>query len=86
MDRNPIDFTFVEFLERNSDFLLFNVLSYLTGSEKREDINFKIVNFPCLDSNIPKSPAYGIYTYQVKYAKICINKTLKQETSAYHQS
>ena len=29
---------------------------------KREDFNFKIVNFPYLNSNIPKNPAYA-YTY-----------------------
>ena len=29
--------------------------------DKREDFNFKIVNFPYLDSNIPRNPAYGVY-------------------------
>ena len=43
--------------------------------DKREDFNFKIVNFPYLDSNIPKNPAYGIYISQlVRYARICGDK------------
>ena len=29
--------------------------------DKREDFNFKIVNFPFLNSNIPNNPVYGIY-------------------------
>ena len=43
--------------------------------DKRDDFNFTIVNFPYLDSNIPKNPAYGIYISQlVRYARICSNK------------
>ncbi|WP_435329591.1 hypothetical protein, partial [Klebsiella pneumoniae] len=29
--------------------------------DKRDDFNFSIVNFPFLSSNIPASPAYGVY-------------------------
>ena len=29
--------------------------------DKRDDFNFKIVNFPFLCSNIPSGPAYGVY-------------------------
>jgi hypothetical protein len=29
--------------------------------DKRDDFNFSIVNFPYLCSNIPASPAYGVY-------------------------
>jgi hypothetical protein len=29
--------------------------------DKRDDINFKIINFPNMCSNIPASPAYGVY-------------------------
>ena len=37
--------------------------------DKREDFNFKIANFPYLDSNIPRNPAYGVYLSQlVRYA------------------
>ena len=34
--------------------------------DKREDFNFKTVNFPYLDSNIPRNPAYGVYISQLK--------------------
>jgi hypothetical protein len=29
--------------------------------DKRDDFNFSIVNFPYMCSNIPASPAYGVY-------------------------
>ena len=29
--------------------------------DKRVDFNFKIINFPIMCSNIPASPAYGVY-------------------------
>ena len=38
--------------------------------DKRDDFNFNIVNFPFLSSNIPQSPAYGVYVSQlVHYAR-----------------
>ena len=30
-----------------------------------DDFNFTIVNFPFLSSNIPQSPAYGVYVSQL---------------------
>ena len=43
--------------------------------DKREDFNFKSVNFPYLDSNIPRNPAYGVYISQlVRYTRICSRK------------
>ena len=33
--------------------------------DKRDDFNFQIVNFPFLSSNIPASPAYGVYMSQL---------------------
>jgi hypothetical protein len=40
--------------------------------DKRDDFNFSIVNFPFLCSNIPISPAYGVYISQlIRYAKAC---------------
>jgi len=33
--------------------------------DKRDDFNFPIVNYPFLDSNIPSSPAYGVYMSQL---------------------
>jgi len=40
--------------------------------DKRDDFNFSIVNFPHLYSNIPLSPAYGVYISQlIRYARAC---------------
>ena len=47
---------------------------YLTTKlyDKRDDFNFPIVNFPFLDSNIPSSPAYGVFISQlIRYARAC---------------
>ena len=30
--------------------------------DKRNYFNFPIVNFPCICSNIPAAPAYGVYS------------------------
>jgi hypothetical protein len=43
-----------------------------TQYDKREDFDFAIVNFPFLCSNIPLSPAYGVYISQlIQYAEAC---------------
>ena len=40
--------------------------------DKRDDFNFEIINFPHLSSNIPTSPAYGVYISQlIRYARAC---------------
>ena len=40
--------------------------------DKRDDFNFPIVNFPFMDSNIPASPAYGVYISQlIRYSRAC---------------
>ena len=37
---------------------------------KRDDFNFNIINFPNMCSNIPSSPAYGVYISQlIRYAR-----------------
>ena len=42
--------------------------------DKRDDFDFKIINFPYLCSNIPTSPAYGVYISQlIRYARACSN-------------
>jgi hypothetical protein len=42
--------------------------------DKRDDFNFKIMNFPNVCSNIPVSPAYGVYTSQlIRYARASSN-------------
>ena len=38
--------------------------------DKRDDFNFHITNFPFLNSNIPSSPAYGVFISQlIRYAR-----------------
>ena len=45
--------------------------------DQREDFNFRIVNFPCMDSNIHANPAYGVYLSQlVRCARICTAKVV----------
>ena len=40
--------------------------------DKRDDFNFHITNFPFLSSNIPSSPAYGVFISQlIRYARVC---------------
>jgi hypothetical protein len=42
--------------------------------DKRDDFNFKIINFPNMYSNIPASPAYGVYISQlIRYARVSSN-------------
>jgi hypothetical protein len=40
--------------------------------DKRDDFDSSIVNFPYLCSNIPASPAYGVYLSQlIRYGRAC---------------
>jgi hypothetical protein len=42
--------------------------------DKRDNFNFSIVNFPYICSNIPASPAHGVYIYisqLIRYARAC---------------
>ena len=40
--------------------------------DKRDDFNFHITNFPFLSTNIPSSPAYGVFISQlIRYARAC---------------
>jgi hypothetical protein len=40
--------------------------------DKRDDLNFPIVNFPFICSNIPAVPAYGVYISQlIRYSRAC---------------
>ena len=42
--------------------------------DKRDDFNFKIINFPNMSSNIPASPACGVYISQlIRYARASSN-------------
>jgi hypothetical protein len=41
---------------------------------KRDDFNFKIINFPNICSNIPASPEYGVYLSQlIRYVRASSN-------------
>ena len=35
-------------------------------NDKRNDLNFDIVNFPFLGGNVPQRPSYGVYTLNKK--------------------
>ena len=38
--------------------------------DKRDDFNFDIVNFPCLDGDVPQRPSYGVYISQlIRFAR-----------------
>ena len=40
--------------------------------DKRDDFNFEIVNFPFLDGDVPRSPSYGVYIYQlIRFSRVC---------------
>ena len=43
--------------------------------DKREAFGFDIVNFPHMDSNIPRSMAYGVFSSQmIRFARVCLLK------------
>ena len=41
---------------------------------KRDNFYFKIVNFPFLDGDVPRSPSNGVYIFQlIRFARVCSN-------------
>jgi hypothetical protein len=61
-------------------FCKFRIIDYIefddSGqlSTKMYDFNFKIINFPNMCSNIPGSPAYGVYISQlIRYSSASSN-------------
>ena len=43
-------------------------------SDKQDDFNFEIINFPFLDGDVPRSPSFGVYISQlIHFAKVCAN-------------
>ena len=47
-------------------------LSVLILYDKRDDFDFAIVNLTFMRSNIPESPAYGVYISQlIRYSRAC---------------
>ena len=42
-----------------------------TKTDKRDDFNFDIVNFPFLDVDIPRSASYGVYiSHFIQFARL----------------
>ena len=40
--------------------------------DKRDDFDFDIVNFPFLDSDVPRSTSYGVYISQLfRFVRVC---------------
>ena len=40
--------------------------------DKRDDFDFKIINYPCLDGDVPRSTSYGVYISQlIRFARAC---------------
>ena len=40
--------------------------------DKRDGFDFDIVNFPILDSDVPRRPSYGVYISQlIRFARVC---------------
>ena len=45
--------------------------NFITICDKRDDFNFKIMNYPNLSGNVPKKPCYGVFISQpVRYDNI----------------
>ncbi|KAK3093830.1 hypothetical protein FSP39_020721 [Pinctada imbricata] len=74
----PSDLEVKETTETNNSASYLDImLSYNTDGhmntslyDKRDDFNFSITNFPFLSSNIPSSPAYGVFISQlIRYAR-----------------
>ena len=42
--------------------------------DKRDDLNFEIVDFLFFDGDVPRSPSYGVYISQlIRFARVCFN-------------
>ena len=51
--------------------------------DKRDDFDFHIVNFPFPSGNIPSSPSYGVYIWQLIRYAVHIMIVLDVATSAW---
>ena len=52
--------------------------------DKRDDLNFEIVNFPFLDGDVPCSPSYGVYISQLIRFAICVLMLMTSTTETYN--
>ena len=42
--------------------------------DKRDNLNFEIVNVPFLDDDVPRSTSYGVYISQlIRFGRVCSN-------------
>ena len=42
--------------------------------DKRDNFDFKIVNYPYLDGDVPKATSYGVYISQlIRFARACFS-------------
>ena len=71
MASNEVCYLDTRITEQGDDSTPYHISVY----DKRDDFDFRIVNFPHMDSNIPANPVYGVYISQlVRYARICTSK------------
>ena len=76
----PIELEIKDTTERNTSASYLDLLLSIESDgqlrtslyDQRDDFNFHITNFPFLSSNIPSSPAYGVFISQlIRYARAC---------------
>ena len=66
--------------------------------DKRDDLNFDIINFPFLDGDVPRRPSYGVYISQlIRFARAsshvtdfnncikCLTAKLLKQGYRYHK-
>ena len=56
--------------------LVNNKAIYISANiyDKRDDLNFKLVNFPFLDGDVPHCLSNGVYISQLtRFARVCFN-------------
>ena len=42
--------------------------------DRQDDFNFRIVNSPFLDGDVPHSPSYGVYISKlIRFERVCSN-------------
>ena len=58
----------------DSNLSITNVIVSSKIYDKRDEFNFEIVNFPFRDRDVPRSPSYGVYIFQlIHFARVCSN-------------
>ena len=51
--------------------------------DKRDDVNFEIVNFPFLDGDVPRSPSYGVYILSLFVLLECVLMLMTSTTETF---